>query len=388
MEDEIPFNLCADCSKDIYLKNYVKKNAKTTSSCTICLNEKTIIDICEDDFLRNLCRFLIRFHFAEYEYNPKWGGEKLLSLFYSNNPILSHKFQNLEERTEDLDDFLDNLFMLHDFSNKIPLYYGYDEFGKGLFSPAKKEEKSRTWEKYKYQLLRRNYYELEKEAIEEFSILLQELSYKLPENKTFFRARIGYKIKVEGDEISTMEFKIPFENEELSSPPVLKTKAGRANRQGVSFLYLASTKKTALGEIRPHPGHYVSIGEFTNENELKLVDLRFIDLANYFQDERKLQRFMFLNELSNELSIPILPEEKENYLVTQFISDIIRQIGFDGILYKSSVTLGFNLVIFNPENFSFKSDSSKLTKITSVSFSSREIEYDIDGFIEKAKERK
>lgn len=152
-------------------------------------------------------------------------------------------------------------------------------------------------------------------------------------------------------------------------------------------MYLASDSKTAFGEVRPHPGHYVSYGEFTSNKELIVADLRFIDLMKFYRDNKKLALFKLLKDLSEELSIPILPEEQENYLVTQFISDVIRQLGFDGILFKSSVSSGHNFVAFNTDNFVFKVGSSKLIKITSVEFGFKATEYHIDNFLERAIEK-
>ena len=93
-----------------------------------------------------------------------------------------------------------------------------------------------------------------------------------------------------------------------------------------------------------------------------------------------------MRDISEELSIPILPEEKENYLVTQFISDIIRQIGFDGILFNSSLSDGYNLVAFNNDKFSFISSSQSLIKIKKVEFKYKPIIYMIDSFMENVKE--
>lgn len=117
------------------------------------------------------------------------------------------------------------------------------------------------------------------------------------------------------------------------------------------------------------------------------MDLRFINLIEYFKNPKEFEIFKFLRDISEELSIPILPEEKENYLVTQFISDIIRQIGFDGILFNSSVSDGHNLVAFNNDKFSFKEKSQKLIKITKAQFQHKPVEYDIDLFMEIALEK-
>lgn len=378
------FYICLECAKDIYLKNYIERNSTNNNLCTICLKKKPSVYVSNNTLIINFCRFLIRYHYPEYEYNGHWGGEDLPHLFYFDNPIISHLFADRDEKDEKVEEFLYVLFDLDTLDNKIELYFGHTSVGRGLFPNAIKDEKSKTWIAYKRELQIKNFFLLEDDAKEKFSKLLNDLRYTLKKSEGFFRARIGYKEKTQEIGISEVTIKIPFSGQDISSPSVMKSRAGRANRAGVAFLYLASDKVTAVSEVRPHPGHYVSIGQFINNKELLLADLRFIDLIKYFKSEKKLQMFKILKDLSDELSIPILPEEQENYLVSQFISDVIRQLGFDGILFKSSVSNGYNLVGFNSSNFNFVEENSELIKITTVNFHSKKTEYRIDRFLERA----
>ena|ERR1700754_499711 len=104
--------VCADCCKDIYLKNYVRENAKDKAVCTICLREGLSLRISENTAIINFCRFLIRYHFPEYEYNIHWGGDELPKQFYVSNPIISHDFQKFGSREVEIEDFLYTLFNL------------------------------------------------------------------------------------------------------------------------------------------------------------------------------------------------------------------------------------------------------------------------------------
>ncbi|SDX75741.1 RES family NAD+ phosphorylase [Flavobacterium degerlachei] len=381
--------LCSNCAVDKYLKFYIENNSDSDEICSICTLENKTINVTEGTIINDLCRFLIRYHYPEYEYNSHWGGEELPLLFYSENYIISNKFEKQNEREFEIENFLYDLFDLNNFESEIDIYCGHYDGERNLFAEAIKNEKSHTWRHYKKELLNKNYYHLEEEAKKTFTRLLEDLKFNLNIRQTFNRARIGYSEKIEeiGFGLNSFSTKIPYSKEQLSSPPILKTTAGRANRQGVAFLYLASNQETAMGEIRPHPGHYVSVGEFQNIENLMLADLRFVDLVKYFNDNKQLQLFKILKDLSEELSIPILPEEKENYLVTQFISDIIRQIGFDGILFNSSVSNGYNLVAFEPSKFAYVDDSSKLLKITSINFECKEVEYETDNFLDFKNEK-
>ena len=50
-----------------------------------------------------------------------------------------------------------------------------------------------------------------------------------------------------------------------------------------------------------------------------------------------------------------LPSDKSVYMVCQYISDLIRKFGYDGIKFESSLTTSYNLTIFNcsPDKIQF-----------------------------------
>ena len=83
------------------------------------------------------------------------------------------------------------------------------------------------------------------------------------------------------------------------------------------------------------------------KKKLNFADFRKISIINFCESEEDIEYFIFLNDLGKRFSVPITPEERDNYLITQFITEIIRQVGFDGVLFKSSVGKGYNVVIFD-----------------------------------------
>ena len=48
---------------------------------------------------------------------------------------------------------------------------------------------------------------------------------------------------------------------------------GRANSSGIPVLYLASTEKTAISEVRPWVGSQVSVAQFKVSRNLNAIDL-------------------------------------------------------------------------------------------------------------------
>ncbi|MDD3052626.1 MAG: RES family NAD+ phosphorylase, partial [Candidatus Cloacimonetes bacterium] len=120
---------------------------------------------------------------------------------------------------------------------------------------------------------------------------------------------------------------------------------------------VASDVDTAISEIRPHKGEKVTVAEFKMFRDLELADLRDPkESISPFQlnDDNELEliykNLSYLTMLGNELSKPIIPQEVNlEYLPSQYLCELIKQIGFHGIIYKSSVSNGNNFVIFNDE---------------------------------------
>lgn len=143
---------------------------------------------------------------------------------------------------------------------------------------------------------------------------------------------------------------------EMGAPPQILATHGRANPAGIPYLYLASTDLTAISEIRPHTGEKISVGKFLIPNGLKFVDLRqprktvspFIlddenDVATLRGD------VMFLERLGEELTRPVLPKAAAiDYIPSQFLCEFAKKCGFDGVVYRSSVSDGMNIALFNP----------------------------------------
>jgi hypothetical protein len=183
------------------------------------------------------------------------------------------------------------------------------------------------------------------------------------------RARIGYENKYhsESDWQGNFHYK-PFTNQDLSAPPPTLASSGRLNRQGVSFLYLATDEETSLSEVRPHPGQKVSVGAFKSSRGLRVADFRKISILNYCDSDEHLEEFVFFKRIDELFSLPIPPEDRGKYTITQFLSDAIRHLGFDGIGYKSSVAKGSNLVLFDPSSFTYEPNSAKVVEILELQY--------------------
>jgi len=142
---------------------------------------------------------------------------------------------------------------------------------------------------------------------------------------------------------------------EMGKPPSDKAPDGRANPKGISYFYGASNEKTAIAESRPYKTDIVHVAKFKLNPKTILIDLRnpksTISPFNLDDDSLVLlyeEHMPFLLHLSISLSKPILPHKKElEYLPTQYLCELIKDSGFNGIVFKSSLEKGDNYVIFD-----------------------------------------
>jgi hypothetical protein len=57
----------------------------------------------------------------------------------------------------------------------------------------------------------------------------------------------------------------------------------------------------------------------------------------------------FLERLGEELTRPILPQGAMiDYVPSQYLCEFIKKCGYAGVIYRSSVSGGINLALFNP----------------------------------------
>ncbi len=218
------------------------------------------------------------------------------------------------------------------------------------------------WEKFREELKHRNRFFPNPKKIPDRKNLEQLLQYTgLPPDKSinkFYRARRN------GD--------TPIAIKKMRKPPAKLVSNGRANPIGIPYLYLASNIETAISEIRGHKGELVTVAEFQTNSETKLA---LADLRNpkktispfrlvEVEDLQLIYKYMpYLIMLGEELSKPIVPREANlEYLPSQYLCELIKNMHFQGIVYKSSVANGDNYVIFADNKLkAIKTEQYKIT---------------------------
>ncbi len=165
--------------------------------------------------------------------------------------------------------------------------------------------------------------------------------------KTIKKGRIFYRCRISD--------KTGFTIKQMGNPPNELATGGRANPKGISYLYIADKLETSLYETRASLFDYVTVGEFRLNEDLKILNLRNPkDDPIPWSENEAIEDFLtyvpFIQTLQKEISLPIRKRDKQlDYIPTQYISEYIKSLGFDGVEYQSSLFAeGYNLAIFNP----------------------------------------
>ncbi len=151
-----------------------------------------------------------------------------------------------------------------------------------------------------------------------------------------------------------------YSPDEMGAPPKRIVSHGKANPAGIPYLYLGSTEETAVAEVRPHPGQIVCVAEFQIEDELRLVDLTkprsLISPFSFLLEDKentlaqlRSGDIKFMENLGQELEVPINPTAAAvDYTRSQYLCEFIKKYRYQGVVYKSSVSKGINLALFDP----------------------------------------
>ena len=191
-----------------------------------------------------------------------------------------------------------------------------------------------------------------------------KLSYtEIPIGNNYYRARIGCN-HVDGTVTGIpIDVTFPFYASDIGAPPTRNCKSGRCNRESFYSLYLATSKETCVSELKLDVGQVCSIAKFKSLQSGKYIDLR----------NPKLHSFMYC--LNKILLVPVHPDNKYIYYLTQTFSSVIKKLGYRGIIYPSSKNVeceDFNIVSFYPEDFKYIKYSEKLFSIDKIEYSIKE----------------
>jgi hypothetical protein len=374
-------SLCIACAKHPSLKRFVQRHACTGPVCGVCQKRDEPYEACDPNVrqaLIYLIRALVRLEYNEFDYNHHWGGDSPESILSSGpNLIFEHASSAGHERSpETSETFLLDIFddPYPPYDQGIAVYAGHSD-GFRHINFSLRDRESEVLQQFRRRLLAENYYAIEPDVDAVLDSISTRIDTAIPKGAKYHRARIGYADRFgpkDGGWKAPPRFK-PFSSGQLGAPPPNVSSAGRLNRQGVSYLYLASDPHTAAAEVRPHPGHYVSIGQFEAADDLSIASFDS-DVADFATSDVELDLFHFVLSTNEAMATPAPPDAADRYLITQLIADCLRRRGYDGVAFRSSVAEGSNLCIFRPAAFRYVADSAQVQRVDRLAYSMSDVE--------------
>lgn len=178
----------------------------------------------------------------------------------------------------------------------------------------------------------------------------------------FWRAQLGCELQpIFKDSEEIQKKPVPFKADRMKPDP-FKASEGRANPKGLPFLYLASTKETAMAEVRPWRDSFISVGQFKTVKNLRLVNCSGLpshgdEFHQMPRDEQQKEEKVWA-DIDKAFSRPVTISDKSpDYVPTQIIAALFKSHGYDGVFYRSALapdlSTGFstplNLALFDIE---------------------------------------
>ena len=255
----------------------------------------------------------------------------------------------------------------------------------------------RTWQdfsKFSASVKRKRRF-LHSESVEAFLNAVVETSTEresfLRSGTPLWRAQLGNCNEyITDDEGRNRVVEAPFSQKRMKPPIDSPQQEGRINPVGLSCLYLAVSKQTAISEMRPWKGARVSLARFKTCRKLRIVNCtkheggdagRWGIWMSWTWDRLENMESMTEEEVANfvwadidaSFSLPVGSEDdKTSYIPTQIIAELFRSIGFDGLAYRSATSKeGDNVALFDLTDAETK--SCHLFKVSSIEYETEEI---------------
>ena len=150
-----------------------------------------------------------------------------------------------------------------------------------------------------------------------------------------------------GIEVESIEVVTPADEDRML-PQSGRAYEGRVNPKGIPCLYLSTDPDTAMAEVRPWIGAYMTVAKFELLRDLTVVDCS-VDRRRYL---RQLASDQWEHEawadINDGFSKPVTrSDDVADYAPTQVLAEYFRFGGFAGIMYASTAGTGKNVALFD-----------------------------------------
>lgn len=168
----------------------------------------------------------------------------------------------------------------------------------------------------------------------------------------FWRAQLGHDWQpVDYEDSGSDEIPAPYHAARMK-PLGDRAIEGRTNPKGIPYLYVATSRETALAEVRPWVGSFISVGQFKTLRQLQLMNCTsdrrgFLIYLEREPPPEKREEAVWV-DIDRAFAAPVsLSDDIADYVPTQIIAELFRAHGFDGVAYRSSLGPGHNVALFD-----------------------------------------
>lgn len=148
-----------------------------------------------------------------------------------------------------------------------------------------------------------------------------------------------------------------YDYENSKEPPFGCSSNGRCNSANISYFYAADTEYTSLVEVKANILDFISLAKFKVVKPIMLADLTLIKGQEHYVFEKALvDIFRFI------------ATDTKDYKISQYVADLFRKYGFDGIKYGSSLSSGHNYTIFNCTNENIQFCESRIVQLCQATY--------------------
>ncbi len=180
----------------------------------------------------------------------------------------------------------------------------------------------------------------------------------VPNGTRLWCAQLGNNVRTEaipgddGEVCDSVDVEIPYHPDRMI-PRIDRANEGRVNPKGIPCLYCSTEMETAMTEVRPWIGSYVSVGEFVVQRDLTCVDctLDFVPAGVIYpfgEPEPSKREAYLWGQINRAFSEPVtLSDDVADYAPTQVLAEAFHIAGYDAIKYGSKLGTGKTVAIFD-----------------------------------------